>query len=332
MRNTTELYNNIDQALETADKKRTFESGLNIAVEVMALLGIEDIQAELKSFPRLKANPSWTKNAPDFEDRKASYALAENNNRNIDLRLFWVNKASKKIISNLVALTPNFEDELFYTNKSIGIDFALSENADRLHVILSNNYKIRTLELHKRLSNTQKKIFEKWVQDFDYSNKAQVHKILWDSFDIQPLNKEFYIEISGFFNELVQHFEKNNILDRKHRAQFVNRLIGRLIFCWFLRKKEIISEEANYFDSEGKPSTEYYTRKLETLFFKVLNTPIEERSSGIEDKTPFLNGGLFEEKETDISVRGELSFPADYFKRFYDFLNHYNFTTDESTS
>ena len=64
----------------------------------------------------------------------------------------------------------------------------------------------------------------------------------------------------------------------------------------------------------------------------MLNTPLEERGFGIDDKTPFLNGGLFEEKESDLAGRGELSFPADYFDRFYSFLNRYNFTTDESTS
>jgi hypothetical protein len=326
------LLSRVDQALEAADKNRTFENGLSIAKEVMGLLGIENAQADLKSFPRLKVNSSWTRNAPDYEDRKASFALAENNTCNIDFKLFWVTKPAKRIISNLVALTPNFEDEQFYSNKNIGIDFVLTENADRLLIILSNNYKIRSLEIHKRLSNTQKKILEKWAQDFDFSNKLQVHKVLWDSFDIQPLNKEFYIEISSFFNELIQYFEKKDILDKKHCSQFVNRLIGRIIFCWFLRKKEIITDDTGYFDTDGKSGTEYYTDKLETLFFKVLNTPIEERGSGINDKTPFLNGGLFEPKKSDLFGLHKLSFPADYFDRLYSFLNRYNFTTDENTS
>ena len=332
IRNVLDLLSKVDHALEVADKKHTFESGLSIAKEIMALLSIDDVQTDLKSFPRLKANPSWTKNAPDYEDRKASFALAENNDHNIDFKLYWVTKPAKRIISNLVALTPNFEDEVFYSNKNVGIDFVLPDKPDRLIVVLSNNYKIRILEIHRHLSNTQKKIFEKWAQELDFSNKAQIHKVLWDSFDIQPLNKEFYLEISSFFNELVQHLEKEDILDKKHRPQFVNRLIGRIIFCWFLRKKEIISEDIGYFDTNGKPAADYYAQKLETLFFKVLNTPLEERGFGIEGKTPFLNGGLFEEKESDLAGRGELSFPVDYFDRFYSFLNRYNFTTDESTS
>ena len=169
--NVIGLLDRIDHALEVADKKKSFDAGLVIIKEVMALLGLKDVTADLKSFPRIKANPAWTKNAPDYEDRKASYALSENNDRNIDFKLFWVTKPGKRVISNLVALTPNFEDETFYSNKNVGIDFVLSEHADRLIIVLSNNYKIRVLEIHRRLSNTQKKIFEKWAQEFDFSNK-----------------------------------------------------------------------------------------------------------------------------------------------------------------
>ena len=154
MRNISDFFTKIDHALDVADKQRSFDCGMSIAKQVVSLLGIEDVPIDLKSFPRLKTNPSWTKNAPDYEDRKASYVLAENNNRNVDFKLFWVNKPAKRIISNLAALTPNFEDELFYANKNVGIDFVITENADRLIIVLSNNYKIRVLEIYKRLSNT----------------------------------------------------------------------------------------------------------------------------------------------------------------------------------
>ena len=73
-RNELGLLSKVDHALEVADKKHTFENGLGIAREIIGLLGIENAQADIKSFPRLKANPSWTKNAPDYEDRKASFA------------------------------------------------------------------------------------------------------------------------------------------------------------------------------------------------------------------------------------------------------------------
>ena len=327
-----EKFNSIDNALEKLEENNTFDNGLEVVKSVINLLGIKEGKDELVSFKKLKDNPNWTVNAHGYEDRKASYVLAGDNDKNIDFKFFWTTRPSKRLISNIIALTPNFEDEEFYSNKNIGIDFILPEEANRVIIVLSKNYKIRTLEISQELSNTQKEIFTKWHQDFDFSNKAQVHQVLWDSFDIFPINKEFYEEISSFFIELVQHLEKNKILDKKHCSQFTNRLIGRLIFCWFLRKKDFIQEDEKFFDPEGKDSTKYYRKKLEPLFFEILNTPIEERVYIKAYQTPFLNGGLFEPREHDFYEEDKIIFPRDYFQRFYSFLNRYNFTTDESTA
>lgn len=332
MRDLNKL-NIIDDALSKAYKAKSFDAGYVVAKEVISLFGIKDFNSELKIFPKLRDNPSWIKNAPEYKDRKASYALCTNNDKNIDFKIYWVPKKTKRIITNLVALTPNFEDdEAIYANEKVGIDFILSDDADELTIALSKNYKVRTLELHEKLTNTQKEILRKWIQEFDFNNKASFHQVIWDSFDISPVNKAFYKEISSFFKELCQHLEEKNILDKKQRSRFVNRLIGRIVFCWFLRKKEIIADEAGYFEINNLNSKDYYNKKLEKLFFKVLNTAIEERINGIERNTPFLNGGLFEPKATDLYEQNKLSFPDDYFDRFYDFLHKYNFTTDESTS
>ena len=48
--------------------------------------------------------------------------------------------------------------------------------------------------------------------------------------------------------------------------------------------------------------------------------------------TPYLNGGLFEERPNDLVNQRTLTFPKNFFDDFYKFLDTYNFTTDESTS
>ncbi|MDO8511772.1 MAG: TaqI-like C-terminal specificity domain-containing protein [bacterium] len=347
-----EVFSKIDDALQSAKKSGNLNDVFSVAKEIVSMLGVVSATPTLRQFKQLKAHPGWVKNAPEFADRKASYALETEKDYGIDFKLFWAQKPSKKVIANLVTLTPNFEDEKIYANKNVGIDFVVSDKADKLIIVLSNNYKIRTLELDGKLSNTQKTIFNHWLQSFDFTNKAQVHHILWDSFDIRPLNKEFYKEISRFFTELLQHLENKNILAGDHRRQFATRLIGRLIFCWFLRKKGIISEQYGYFDASSTDATNYYHSKLELLFFRTLNTPMDEREKNADKidatlfgkkegaktlfptdaKTPFLNGGLFEPKDSDLNGDPLLTFPADFFQRFYAFLNGYHFTTDESTS
>ena len=345
----------LNDALISQKEKPSFENSLHVANQIAGLFGIES-DTEPKPFNdsrgKIKDHAGWFMEAVGFADRRACYKLADANNKNLDLKLYWVQKSSKRVISTTVALTPNFEDEPFYQKESVGIDFIIPKEADRIIVALSSNYTIRTIELEGSLTITQQEIFIKWAQSFDFENKTQLHQILWQSFDLQPLNKRFYQEVTRNFTELVQHLVGEKVFaDHKHAALFTNRLIGRLIFCWFLRKKGIISDTYEYFVTNDQKSTDYYKHKLEKLFFGILNTPIEDRTKFSNDhinlfgvvkgapnlfttdtETPFLNGGLFEPRPTDHFGENKITFPNDYFDRFFTFLNQYNFTTDESTS
>lgn len=334
-----EIFASIDISLKEAAEIKSFESCHLIAERLVALLKIpEEINKTELLFSndvlQKPVNNTWTHKAPKYSDRKAYYQLASKNQRNIDFKLFWAKKTNRRTISNLVhRVTSNYEDdELLYADENLGIDFIVPDKADRLIIALSSNYKIRTLELHKALTNTQKQIFEKWYNSPEDTHKKTLHQILWDSFDIHPLNKEFYRNIAELFTREVQHLVTNKILDEYTAKQFTTRLIGRIIFCWFLRKKNIIAEEFNYFEAKSLTATEFYHKKLEILFFDVLNTPQNERNN-LDRKTPFLNGGLFEPRKHDYYREKKISFPDDYFiDFFYDFLDKYNFTTDESSS
>jgi len=342
MNDIPQKLNELNEAILELTKKPGFQNAQKAINAVINLLNIDaDDQWKLfsDSNGKIRSYAGWFMLAEGFADRRAAYKIAESNKNSIDLKAYWMKNISKPITSWLVALTPNFEDEPFFKSKNIGIDFIIPEKADRIIVVLSNNYVIRTLELSQNLSLTQKEIFAKWLQDFDYENKAQVHENLWHSFDLESVNKTFYKGISSFFVELKQHLADKKIFDERHAALFANRLIGRVIFCWFLDKKGFINSKQKYFELEDKDATEYYQIKLEKLFFRTLNKKIQDRGEdvynligGIDEETPFLNGGLFTPREDDYFGVKNIIFPADYFDRFYTFLKHYNFTTDESTS
>ena len=335
MNETPASIDQLNKAIQHLSKESGFPKAQAVINAVVGLVGIsakDKWKVFTDSGGKIRSNAGWFMESDGFADRRAAYKIAEGNKNNIDLKAFWMKKSTKSVISWLVALTPNFEDEPFYGNLNLGIDFVIPEKADRVIVILSKNHSIRTLELSGELSVTQQEIFSKWLADFDVSNKSQVHGVLWQSFDIEPLNKRFYKEISSFFIELKDSLKKKDIFDERHAAYFVNRLIGRIVFCWFLQKKGLIHPDCKYFETDGQAANTYYRTKLETLFFKVFNTPIEDREPGVDQKTPFLNGGLFEPKESDKFGDSSLTFPADYFERLLSFLRHYNFTTDESTS
>jgi hypothetical protein len=281
---------------------------------------------------KLAANASWFISDAKIKDHKATYQIFQDNRLNIDFKMFGVQNSSKRVIAWSQALTPNFEDEPFYEDLRIGIDFVVPKSFDRVLVALSNNYVVRILELHGDLTTTFAEIFSKWESIKDFSNKRLTHTVLWESFDLQPINRKFYEGISERFMSLRQHLFKNEILDESLASQFANRLIGRVVFCWFIRKKRYIDERFAYFDSKSfSDDTLYYREKLQVLFFDVLNKPVLERNNA-DLVTPYLNGGLFEEKPDDLVNGKSLTFPKNFFDDFYDFLNSYNFTTDESTS
>jgi hypothetical protein len=88
---------------------------------------------------------------------------------------------------------------------------------------------------------------------------------------------------------------------RKLYQEFAVRLIGRIIFCWFLKMKKsddgfpLLPEEL--LSSQSVRSNQnIYHAILERLFFQTRNTPMDKRAPGLPkgcEITPFLIGGLF---------------------------------------
>jgi len=166
-------------------------------------------------------------------------------------------------------------------------------------------------------------------------------------FSVEVVNREFYEKISNLFRELVRDIKLPDDADEEKKQNFAVRLIGRTIFCWFLKKKtlngnplipdEILSTNA----ISNKKGYDYFHTILENLFFQVLNTPIKERKIKKFKDIPFLNGGLFEPKSDDYYEFDEgtqlsryiniVKISNDWFNRFFDVLETYNFTIDEST-
>lgn len=209
-------------------------------------------------------------------------------------------------------------------------------NPKRLSFFLGPNAKINT--------PTKFLISKGKVADFeDLKNR----------FSIEVVNKEFYKEISQAFTKLVGGSLKLPSTQDKSQTnlEFAVRLIGRVIFCWFLREKksqaglalmpkELLSLEA------VKENGDYYHKILEPIFFEVLNKPVESRRGDFAKRpfspVPYLNGGLFSPQDDDYYERADgdlqsqyhntLVIPDNWFKDFFEILETYNFTIDENTS
>jgi type I restriction-modification system DNA methylase subunit len=271
-------------------------------------------------------------------DERSAFDVFEGHETPVQAKLYWMKKRSRQYVAGGVHLTENWEDRDFTRNSKykIGIDFFVNASADSLLVVLSNRGNLRLVEVAKKLTNTQVEIFAKWADVRDESSHERLHTVLWDSFKLQSVNNSFYQGIADSFTELLQHLNRSG-RDEEHSKLFSSRLLGRIMFVWFLRSMEIVSPNQSYFEINGD-STSYYKDRLERLFFETLNTPIGNRSVdgsngvfGADLETPYLNGGLFEPHPGDWYGDSTLTFPDGFFERLYGHFDNYNFTTDEST-
>ena len=333
------LANKINELTNEPDNRKSLDLAIETANELITLLnprvtGLKtgedalDENIPINKFPNYKAE-SWFAQHPYFTGERVALNFYESDT--VQIKFYWLgDTATKARVSAGVMLTPNWEDSDLTRNDQykVGIDFFLSANTKSLLMVVSNNGNLRILEFNDHLSNTQQEILQNLRGVLELGSKEQIHKTLWDSLALSEVNKKFYLGIAEKFNELLNHLVADG-KDAEDSKLFASRLLGRLLFIWFLRRKNIIQEQYGYFEVEGPDSTEYYDQKLKKLFFKTLNTPASDRKHS-DDKTPYLNGGLFEAHDNDWAHQ-KVSFPTGYFNRLYEHLMQYNFTTDESS-
>lgn len=182
-------------------------------------------------------------------------------------------------------------------------------------------------------------------------------------FSIEVVNKEFYKKIAKLFIKLVGEKYENQIEEKRSegylslpsnsnyeiRQEFGVRLLGRIIFVWFLVKKSIISDKL--FEKGLIKEGNYYHAILEPLFFLTLNTEnnriinklnLDDDIKDMLESIPFLNGGLFEPHINDYYEFDEYSYKSKYeytlkiddkwFNELFKLFNTYNFTIDENSS
>lgn len=130
---------------------------------------------------------------------------------------------------------------------------------------------------------------KKPIIDFDTLHAA------WEQiFNVELLNERFYRELANwYFWALPQVTFPNDTKkdgEEKHQASSLIRLLTRLIFCWFLKEKNLIPEKLFHptdlakllkgFDPESETSSTYYLAILQNLFFATLNQRMGKDGNG----------------------------------------------------
>lgn len=205
--------------------------------------------------------------------------------------------------------------------------------------------------------NQTNKTFIKQIEGCNFSSLDAII----EAFSVEPLNKQFYQDIVKSFYGLIggkvkigsRNEEFDTILSlpstpvntsRKAYQEFAVRLIGRTIFCWFLKSKKSersvpLVPDAWLSSKAVAETSNYYHSVLEKLFFLVLNQKHEDRKAydlpSDHHLIPFLNGGLFEPLSEDSFINNQANFalkiPDEWFKNLFETLEQYNFTIDENS-
>jgi hypothetical protein len=187
-----------------------------------------------------------------------------------------------------------------------------------------------------------------------------------EAFSVEKLSDEFFVTYKAHYQNFVQHITGTRLVkrgnaweeqatgtadaqfasifngDKKDVRDFCKKLLGRIVFLYFLQKKGWLGvppkgswEEGDkhflgnlFRDCEHKSI--FYSEYLSKLFFDTLNKQRDgdsiELLPGKPCKIPYLNGGLFEEENPKYR---RLVFCADLFQNLFNFFDEYNFTIYE---
>lgn len=179
------------------------------------------------------------------------------------------------------------------------------------------------------------------------------------AFNIESVTKEFFEKYKGLFLKVEEELEGLVKADNKIKrdfelkkiavADFAKKLLGQIVFLYFLQKKGWLGvekdEAGNFkgwgtgpknflrqlFDKKIAPYENFFNNLLEPLFYEALAIDRGAASfySPFKCKIPFLNGGLFEPiggynwQETDILLKNEI------FAEIFNTFDLFNFTVRE---
>jgi adenine-specific DNA-methyltransferase len=207
------------------------------------------------------------------------------------------------------------------------------------------------IRFDKLIQKQQENIFQYLnLDDFD------------EAFSVEKLGKEFFANYKNAYEDFVQFLtgkryakkgskyaeqvvsEPNWQLtalfgkDEKQARDFVKRMMGRIVFLYFIQKKGWLSVKQGKKWGEGNPDylydlfkkskqkDDFYARELVPLFFTRLNNEDSENTAR-DERFPYLNGGLFD--DTQDRKYNKLHLPEDVFERMFNTFNNYNFTIYE---
>lgn len=170
----------------------------------------------------------------------------------------------------------------------------------------------------------------------DGVSASSLRERLRGSFDTGTVTKKFYERFKLQHSKLAASIGG---LNTEESSSYATLLLNRLMFIFFLQKKEFLNDDPYYLQtcmaklqvlsSEDKFYS-FYKDLLLKLFFDVLNS--ENRTfqtreiADIIGNIPYVNGGIFGESEVEAS--NEIDIPDSIFSEIFEFFESFTWHLD----
>lgn len=304
----------------------------------------------------------------DAEDRKGYFLGSMTTQDNYELGFFYYEMEDGSLLRRKVGLRNLIRPYLGY-----GFDAALAVFNDgtnwRLSLICDLKEDATSTKRFTYVFGDEKAYYKTPILRFEsLRTKANEFLEIKKAFSVEALSDDFFDEYRKQYAEFVkfltgkEYVKKGNKWveqetgepdaqyfisfkkDDKLVRDYIKKMMGRIVFLYFLQSKGWLAGNLHYmhdlfYDASEEVKGDFLDKVLEPMFFGLLNTRPEDRSSaplvngvGVKyipnaDEIPYLNGGLFQQEKID---EVESVFPAGMFQSLFDFFDSYNFTIDEN--
>lgn len=304
----------------------------------------------------------------DAEDRKGYFLGSMTTQDNYELGFFYYEMEDGSVLRRKVGLRNLIRPYLGY-----GFDAALAVFNDgtnwRLSLICDLKEDATSTKRFTYVFGDEKAYYKTPILRFEnLRTKANEFLEIKKAFSVEALSDDFFDEYRKQYAEFVkfltgkEYVKKGNKWveqetgepdaqyftsfkkDDKLVRDYIKKMMGRIVFLYFLQSKGWLAGNLHYmhdlfYDASDEVKGDFLDKVLEPMFFGLLNTRPEDRSSaplvngvGVKyipnaDEIPYLNGGLFQQEKID---EVESVFPAGMFQSLFDFFDSYNFTIDEN--
>lgn len=304
----------------------------------------------------------------DAEDRKGYFLGSMTTQDNYELGFFYYEMEDGSVLRRKVGLRNLIRPYLGY-----GFDAALAVFNDgtnwRLSLICDLKEDATSTKRFTYVFGDEKAFYKTPILRFEsLRTKANEFLEIKKAFSVEALSDDFFDEYRKQYAEFVkfltgkEYVKKGNKWveqetgepdaqyftsfkkDDKLVRDYIKKMMGRIVFLYFLQSKGWLAGNLHYmhdlfYDASDEVKGDFLDKVLEPMFFGLLNTRPEDRSSaplvngiGVKyipnaDEIPYLNGGLFQQEKID---EVESVFPAGMFQSLFDFFDSYNFTIDEN--